>query len=506
MKEKIKVLHLEDNPNDAELVKEILLESSDIEVSVVENRDDFIDSLRKREFDIVLADYNLPNFDGIQALEIVKSIQPELPFIFLSGTIGEERAVECLKLGAMDVVLKHNLNNLVPAVNRALLLVKEMNQRKISEEKVAQNERFLSTLFNTIGDIIVTLSVPECIIQYANKAITELLGYSVEEMIGTNIGNLFPNEEACSKFSKKLIEASQNGKIPIIDELILVSKNGKQIYFDAKISFLEEKPGVFSAIAVLRDLTEKKQLISDLMIAKEKAEESSKLKTAILMNMSHEIRTPLNGILGFAQILTSSRLPQEKINEYSAFIYDSGQRLLRLFDNIMSLSRIETGTEEVIPIKFDVSTLLYDIYEQHFHEAQNKGIDIHIVLPADSQYYSITSDRVKIEQILTNLLDNAIKFTERGSIEIGYSVLPDSIQFFVKDTGIGIPQQYLQSIFDRFIQVDMSLSRGYEGAGLGLSICKALAELLGGNIYVESEPGKGSIFYFTLPVQVELTD
>ncbi len=261
-----------------------------------------------------------------------------------------------------------------------------------------------------------------------------------------------------------------------------------------------------SAIAVLRDLTEKKQLISDLMIAKEKAEESSKLKTAILMNMSHEIRTPLNGIIGFAQILTSSELPQDKVNEYSNFIRDSGQRLLRLLDNVMSLSKIEAGVEEIISTKFDVSTLLYDIYEQHFHEAQSKGLDIEVVLPSNSNYYSITSDRMKIGQVLTNLLDNAIKFTERGSIAIGYSVLPDSIQFFVKDTGIGIPQQYLQRIFEHFTQADMSLSRGYEGAGLGLSICKGLAELLGGNLYVESEPGKGSTFYFTLPVQVEETD
>ena len=243
---------------------------------------------------------------------------------------------------------------------------------------------------------------------------------------------------------------------------------------------------------------EKEKRAEELIIAKANAEESDKLKTAFLQNMSHEIRTPLNGIIGFTSLLNEANLSKEEIKEYTAIIYQSGKRLIEIVDNVLDISKIQTGQVKIEESAIVINTVLADIYTFFAPIANARNISLHYN-NLDDKFRTMYSDESKLHQILTNLVNNAIKYSINGSIEYGYDLSGDTIQFYVKDTGIGIAPEQYDKIFDRFSQVEISLSRKYDGAGLGLAICKGLVELLGGKIWVESELGKGTTFYFTLP-------
>ncbi|KUO66898.1 MAG: hybrid sensor histidine kinase/response regulator [Lutibacter sp. BRH_c52] len=244
---------------------------------------------------------------------------------------------------------------------------------------------------------------------------------------------------------------------------------------------------------------EKEKRAAELIVAKERAEESDRLKSAFLANMSHEIRTPMNGILGFAGLLKTPNLTGEKQQEYIRIIENSGKRMLNIINDIISISKIESGILEVNISETNINDQIDYILNFFLSETENKGILLFSKNSLSANDVIIKTDKEKLYAILTNLVKNAIKFTKEGSIEFGYAKKGKFIEFFVKDTGVGISKEQKKLIFERFRQGSESLSRNYEGAGLGLSISKAYVELLGGNIWVESITGKGSTFYFTIP-------
>ncbi|HBB91669.1 MAG TPA: hypothetical protein DC042_08095 [Bacteroidales bacterium] len=219
--------------------------------------------------------------------------------------------------------------------------------------------------------------------------------------------------------------------------------------------------------------------------------------------MSHEIRTPMNGILGFSELLKEADLTGEEQKMYIAIIEKSGTRMLNIIDQIVDISKIESGTVQITLKESDINESCKYAYNFFKPEAESKSLKLNFINLFPNQEVLIRTDHVKVCSILANLIKNAIKYTEKGSIEFGYDVVKTddhlSLQFFVTDTGIGIPKDRQQAIYDRFIQADISDSKAYQGAGLGLSIAKAYVEILGGRIWVESEVGKGSTFYFTLP-------
>lgn len=241
--------------------------------------------------------------------------------------------------------------------------------------------------------------------------------------------------------------------------------------------------------------------LEDLTKAKERAEESDRLKTAFLANMSHEIRTPLNSIVGFADLLLDPDFDREQYADFAKIINNSGNSLLSIISDIMDISKIEAGQIKVYKTNFSVFQLIGQIHKQHSFVAIEKGLEFKMMVESGLETLVIESDENRIRQVLLNFVGNALKFTTNGSVEIGAEVQDHVIRFHVKDTGIGIPKKYHTEIFDRFRQVEDADTRRYGGNGLGLAISKSLVELLGGQIGIESEHGKGSTFYFTIPLK-----
>jgi CheY-like chemotaxis protein len=254
-------------------------------------------------------------------------------------------------------------------------------------------------------------------------------------------------------------------------------------------------------LSMAPDITQRKRVQNDLIVAKEKAEESERLKSAFLANMSHEIRTPLNGILGFTNLLTEEEnLTQTQKKEFAYIINKSGDGLLKIINDILDISRLETGKTGIEQKPFDaVKTLstIYSIFNKKKVDMGKNRVELKLEKPGTQ--IILNTDENRLIQIFSNLLDNALRFTPEGSVTFGISeITNDKTEFFVADTGVGIPKEKHGVIFDRFSQADNSSTRSYGGTGLGLSIVKKLLELMGSEITLESEPGKGTCFRFQL--------
>jgi len=272
----------------------------------------------------------------------------------------------------------------------------------------------------------------------------------------------------------------------------------------ATISPLFDKQNqITNYVLIKQDITEQKQMLEDLVKAREKAEESDRLKTAFLHNVSHEIRTPMNGILGFADLLKEPGLSSADRQEYIQNIEKSGARMLNIINQIVDFSRIEAGIEDVTLRETDINLIFEQVYNTFKPEVEAKGLQLSFLSGLSSAEALQITDAAKLHAILAKLVRNAIKYTKQGSVEMGCKIADIHqklfLQFYVKDTGIGIPKERQEAIFDRFVQADIEDKMAWQGAGLGLSISKAYVEMLGGKIWVESIEGNGSVFSFTLP-------
>ena len=280
-------------------------------------------------------------------------------------------------------------------------------------------------------------------------------------------------------------------------EIVIKTTKGTIKHIQMEGISLEENE---TFLAVLLDVTNKKNSELELIKAKEKAEESDRLKSAFLANMSHEIRTPMNGILGFSGLLKDPHLTPEEQQNYIQIIEESGNRLLGIINDIIDISKIESN--QVLPIinQTDINEQLQFLFTFFKAETDKKNIQLISQITETKGSFFIETDREKVYAILTNLIKNAIKFTEIGRIEFGYKINDLFIEFFVKDTGIGIPKDKQSAIFERFIQADSSDKRAFQGSGLGLAISKAYVEMLGGKIWLESTTNMGTTFFFSIPL------
>jgi PAS domain S-box-containing protein len=494
MEEKLKILHVEDLDTDAELIKrEIVKSGIQFLYKIVDTKDEYIKAINEFKPDIILSDYTLPSFNGMQAIKIREEIAKSTPFILITGTINEETAVEVMKAGADDYLIKEHLTRIGEAIKSSIKKREMSIQKQDAEEKVRVFSRIVE---QSPFSIIITDA--EGNIQFVNSKFISFTQFASDEVIG-NKPNIF-NPEHTSPENLKVIWDTLHSHNIWRGEFINMKKDGTKFWEDATISPLLSSSGTISNIILtFEDITEKKKMIDDLIIAKEKAEENDRLKTAFLHNISHEIRTPMNAIVGFSDLLDDVALSAEERKNYVEIIIHNSTQLLSIINDIVNIATIEAGQERAFMKKVSLKSVCKHIYEQFTLQAKNRNLALSFNDSYINDEIEIITDETKVKQILTNLMTNAIKFTDSGLVDFGCRVDNDFLEFYVKDTGIGVPYEKQTEIFERFHQLNVTEDRLYRGSGLGLSISKAYVQLLGGKMWLKSSPGKGSTFYFTIP-------
>lgn len=353
-------------------------------------------------------------------------------------------------------------------------------------------------ILESASDRIAILS-PEGQLVYANSHFFSNLGISREEYFSSQLDDfLHPDDR--EKHLRALQEVIHTGYLSY--EYRIIHQNGTCLHMQNKLSLLKDENGNTEGIlSINRDITKIKEYEQQLIHSRSKAEESDRLKSAFLANMSHEIRTPLNGIIGFSKLLSGSQVFDEKKKLYSDIIERNSQQLLSLISDIIDIAKIESNQLKISVEVMNLNDLLDEIYQifandLRIHDEKQVILELQKDLPREKAF--IRADRLRIAQLFNNLLSNALKFTYKGIIQFGYRFSGSDFLFFVSDTGIGIDTEMQELIFQPFRQEDESMTRKYGGTGLGLAICKKLVLLMDGKMWLESEKGKGSIFYFRL--------
>lgn len=386
-------------------------------------------------------------------------------------------------------------------------IIHDITDQVKAQNEVLKNEQILRLFVEHSPASIAMFDLDMKYILVSNRYLTDY-GLSGMNIIGHSHYEIFPElpQEWKNTHKRCLEGAIEKSEADPFQRL-----NGKLDWVKWEIHPWYEKNNKIGGIILFSEVvTQSKQAEQDLIIAKERAEESDRLKSAFLANISHEIRTPMNGILGFSELLKMPDIAGSQQQEYISIIDKSGKRMLNIINEIVDISKIESGQMKTSLSEVNIYELIEYIFSFFKPEAESKNIDLSFENGLSEIDSFILSDREKIYAILTNLVKNALKYTDSGSIQFGYKlksivpspgheVLRSELEFFIKDTGIGIPKNRQQAIFDRFVQADIADKRAFQGAGLGLSISKAYIEMLGGQLWVESVEGNGSTFYFTLP-------
>lgn len=368
----------------------------------------------------------------------------------------------------------------------------------VTEKKLAERQLKLLSRSVEQSPVSVVITNTKGIIEYVNPGFEKISGYSSGEALGKNPrflkSGLLPDE-----FYRNLWKTILSGK-DWSGELLNKRKNGDLYWIQAVISpILNNRGEVTNFVSIREDITDRKKMMEDLVAAKEKAEENDRLKLAFLANMSHEIRTPMNGILGFAEILKTPGLPASEQEKFLDIIEESGKRMLDTVNDLIDISKIETGQVKLYPSEVNLKEQLESLIDFFRPQAEKKKLQLIHKDRLPAAYAILNTDRSKLDSVLTNLIKNAIKFTDKGKIEVGCIPQRDSIKYYVSDTGTGIPADRQESVFHRFVQAGTDGTKAVQGSGLGLAISKSYIEMLGGEIWLESEEGRGSTFWFTLP-------
>ncbi|MBU2554092.1 MAG: PAS domain-containing protein [Bacteroidetes bacterium] len=387
----------------------------------------------------------------------------------------------------------------------------DITERKKAEKALQESELFANSIANTTPALLYLYDFDQEKNIWSNEAHKNFfkeININASELRYSDIYQLIHPDNLDSSVAHVNELLDSNGVSRFNMEIRIKWKdNWKWMKHFVRVFKSNDDGKPVQLLGALFDIDDQKKTEQDLLEAKEKAEESDRLKSAFLANMSHEIRTPMNGILGFADLLKTPGLAGEEQHKYIEIIENSGIRMLNIIKDIIDISKIEAGQMELNVKKSDINAQIRDIYNFFIPEAKSKQLKLSFVNSLPEEKAIIKTDFEKVYAILANLVKNALKYTSTGSIEFGYNLAgehqPVELEFYVKDTGIGIPKERQEAIFERFIQADISDKMAHQGAGLGLAISKAYVEMLDGKIWVESSAGTGSTFYFTLPYNAE---
>lgn len=617
--EKVRILLLEDLPTDVELAqREINRVLPGCDIVVTEDEPGFISAMQNHRPHLVISDFRLPTYDGLSALKFVLKNSPFTPVIILTGSMNEDTAVECMKAGAVDYVIKEHVKRLGPAIESALRRRNLMIDREETEQKLRQSELKFRNLFYTHSAVKMIIDPDDGRILDANPAAANFYGWSVEVLRTMRISdiNILPpdevrkkldlaNEQRKSAFNfnhrkadgsivdvealtslvqndgktvlhviihdvtekrraerqvRLLSHAIEQSPFPVVIadprgtieyvnaaftrklgydasdvvgkdtrrfslelesdsaydgrwEILLAgnmwsgqlqnrTKSGEVIWFNLMIAPIKDALGrVEHFVAFREDITEKVRMFKEVVAAKEKAEEMVKVKSDFLAAMSHELRTPFIGIMGFAEILMGE-LQDPELRDMAWKILDSSERIKRTLTGILRITELENSHLILKNSPVNAADMIDETISLYSRRIEEKQLSITRRIDGVRKSYQL--DETGMEDIISNILSNAICFTNKGSIDIeAFEAGSDDSRYLVikvTDTGIGIPEDKIEQIWDEFRQVSEGHSRNYEGTGLGLSIVKKTVDRLGGTITVKSKPGEGSEFTVTIPV------
>jgi PAS domain S-box-containing protein len=504
--EKLRFLLLEDSLLDTELIQEYLETSGiDCEIIPVVTRTEYLTALENNSFDLILSDYTLPSFDGISALKIAQQICPDLPFIFVTATLGEEVAIETLKSGATDYVLKQKLGRLAQSVKRALREQREKQARKLAEAELYRREQEFRALVENSPDIIARLD-PQLRHLYVNPAIIQATGISSENFLGkTNRELEFP-EKLCDAWEASLQQVLITGEGGMFD-FEFPTPNGTRYYQSRIVPEFALDGSIQSLLSITRDVTDDK--LAELALRNNEAklrqqakelEQANRLKDEFLAVLSHELRSPLNPILGWATLLQSRQCDQVTTKRALQTIERNAMLQTRLIEDLLDISRIMQGKLKLNSEPINLISTIEAAIETMRLAATTKSIVVRFTF--DSAIGEVAGDASRLQQIFWNLLSNAIKFTPAGGqVNLSLTKQGNHAKIQVQDTGIGISAEFLPHVFEHFRQADSSSTRTYSGLGLGLAIVRYLVEQHGGTVRAESlGQGQGATFTVILPL------
>lgn len=523
MNSPLKILHLEDSPSDKELIHiELARTFSDVEIVTVDDKVEFLKMLDEHQFDMILSDFHVPGFEGTESLEIVRSMSNSIPFIYVSGAIGETNAVELLNSGVTDYVTKDNLGKLPYSIKRALSEREDKRKRIEAERILIESERQYRRLFEKMNDgMLYSNSIGK--IEMVNPSFCQMVGYEEDELVG-EIGydflhNIEDQKELKTKLNNRIEGRSERY------ETHFLTKSGERVCTSISASPLYDEQGVFRGVmSVVTDITSQKEAIEikeeftkkleievgertkelnetkvELALNLENEKELNELKSRFVATVSHQFRTPLAVIKSSMGLLT---MLQENVDDQHKPKFDrvygrvNGQvsRMTHLMNDVLLLEKINSNTISPSLRNLDIVQLCKDV-ALSFNEMQNDSREM--VLSVKGEPREIQLDPHLMDHAISNFISNAFKYSDGGEapkLDIVFN--PEEVQITIIDTGIGIPPDAMESIFDPFyraVNVDE-----IPGTGLGTAIAKEYIELNGGHVEVKSEIGVGSEFKIVL--------
>ncbi|MBF0272460.1 MAG: response regulator [Magnetococcales bacterium] len=459
-----------------------------------------LECLRSQSFDLCFFDYRLGANTGLELLQEMRGSGIETPIVFLTGCGDEEIAVTLMKFGAADYLVKEHLSPevLSRSLHYALELAQSERRRRAAEAALVEKSLHMDNVLRSATDLAIITADLDLIVQYFNPMAATLLGITQEETLGHDVRE-FHKRFAVDE--QHWMQAIQNVRAQAEHRFEMQVEKRDGIHFlEGRVSgVLDQRHQLAGYCLTVRDVTERRRLLLELEQAVQKADSANHAKSAFLAAMSHEIRTPMNTIIGVTDLLGTSTLDAETMHHVQ-LLKRAGDSLLALINDILDISKIEAGQLHLENATFDFPDLVQGTLEILGLRAKTKGIDWSVTMDETIPRF-VRGDPDRLRQILLNLLGNALKFTEKGAVRLEISRGEGEwTRLTVTDTGVGIPEDKLDDIFQPFVQSDASTTRRFGGTGLGLSICRHLSEKMGGRIQVESILGKGSSFSVFIPL------
>jgi signal transduction histidine kinase/DNA-binding response OmpR family regulator len=549
-------LLLEDSLLDAELVQLALAEGGiECEVMQVDTRSGFIQALERDRFDLILSDYALPGFDGISALAVAQGMRPDVPFIIVSGTLGEELAIETLKSGATDYILKQRLGRLVPSVKRALREAQERRDRQQAEMALQQSESYLRFLAEASVILTASLDYKTTLENIARLTVPFLADFCFFDVVtsdkniqraawrhrGTRqdwfdqIQSFVPPQDFTNHPTRRAIATGKALLTPVVTDewMQTIATRDEHLQFMRELQFQSEiavplvihdrRLGVLTCgftaesgrhytetdLRLVEELANRAAIALDNAQLYQQAQEANRVKDEFLAVLSHELRTPLNPILGWSKLLKAKPHDRTTLIRGLDTIERNAKIQTQLIEDLLDVSRILSGKLNLKHQSVSLIPIIESALETVRLSAEAKAIDLTFSFPDNAetlnpQAFQLIGDASRLQQIFWNLFSNAIKFTPtQGQVQIQVTVAQNAIaQIQITDTGKGIPAHFLPYVFDYFRQADGSTTRTFGGLGIGLAIVRHLVELHGGTVHADSPgEGRGSTFTVKLPLK-----